>query len=173
MHVSEAIGDREATGAGVRKVLRELGDPAVVAGEALRANGPRAPEPRIAWFSHEWLGIALMLTCPPVGVVLVWTSRAWSRGEKAIATFLSPVSVLVVQYGIWFYVTRAHPCGYDVLSPASGHPGTQVASDRCLPAALQHNSLIYSAGWLVAYVVTLMFLRWRFYVRRRAAALST
>jgi uncharacterized membrane protein len=94
-HIAEARAGLEAESeAEIRTLLDRLGDPAEIAGEARARFGV---QPR----QKNWHDIAALifllvggLILPVIGwfigVVLLWTSSAWTTGEKLIGTLLVP-----------------------------------------------------------------------------------
>jgi len=95
----------------VLTLLDRLGDPEEIVAEQY---GARGQTPRTAG-AQEWItvlfllfGAALFLVGWLVGVVMLWSSRAWSIGEKLLGTLILPggivgaffvVSVLFVRAG--------------------------------------------------------------------------
>ena len=87
-------GETAQTEAGLREVLRGIGDPADLAAEArerygVRKRGSRAAAVGVA--SRRFEVIALVLLMIPfagwaTGVVLLWMSRVWSTRDKVIGT---------------------------------------------------------------------------------------
>ena len=85
-----ADGETAETEAGVRELLRGIGDPADLASEARRRYGRREPGASRRP-GRRFEVIALVLLMIPfagwaTGVVLVWMSRVWSTRDKIIAT---------------------------------------------------------------------------------------
>ena len=82
-------GEAAETEAGVRELLRGIGDPADLVAEARERYG--VPEGGSASASRRFEVIALVLLMIPfagwaTGVVLVWMSRVWSLRDKVIGT---------------------------------------------------------------------------------------
>jgi hypothetical protein len=83
-------GETAETEAGVRELLRGIGDPADLASEARSRYGGREPGSSRGP-GRRFEVIALVLLMIPfagwaTGVVLVWMSRVWSTRDKIIAT---------------------------------------------------------------------------------------
>jgi uncharacterized membrane protein len=83
-------GETAQTGAGLREVLRGIGDPADLAAEARERYEVREAG-SVRGESRRFEVIALVLLMIPfagwaTGVVLVWMSRVWSTRDKVIAT---------------------------------------------------------------------------------------
>jgi hypothetical protein len=88
-HLAESIPP-DATEAQVRTVLDRLGDPDEIVAEAV---GP----PVTRRGSHEWVAVILLLGGGflfavgwIVGVVMLWSSKAWTVRDKLIGTFVIP-----------------------------------------------------------------------------------
>lgn len=90
-HIAEArhAGAAESS-ADVMNILDRLGEPAEIAAEA-RGGEERRPssEPR-AFGTLEVLALALLLLAWPVGVVLLWVSKAWTTRHKLLGTLVPP-----------------------------------------------------------------------------------
>lgn len=92
--IEAALADVAGTDADVRAALKSLGSPADVAAAAHRRAGIAPPRggPR------EVVAIALLLVGAvivpaigwSIGVVLLWTSRVWTRRDKIIGTAVVP-----------------------------------------------------------------------------------
>lgn len=135
-HIEAALADRpDPTDAEVDAVLRQLGDPVVIAGDAVpdatRVPPPPAARPALA---ERWVptavvamigaGFALFFLALPLllvlaGVVLLWMSPLWSRAEKLVGTLVPLASIVVLA----------------VLTAGSGAPSAQscVSSDPNCP----------------------------------------
>lgn len=90
-HLAESIPPG-ASEAQVRDALDRLGDPDAIVAEA--AGPPQEGPGRGA---HEWAAVILLLVGGfllligwIVGVVLLWTSRAWTLRDKLIGTLVLP-----------------------------------------------------------------------------------
>jgi uncharacterized membrane protein len=111
-HIEVALAERPGA---VRDVLRDLGDPRLVAATALDESGQTGPtvERRrgrvpasvpvvllalcqvFAW-AIPVLGLALRVA----GLILLWTSRHWTAGQKIVGTLLAvvlPVTLVALQ----------------------------------------------------------------------------
>lgn len=109
--------------------IAELGDPAFIAREAVEAGDgrpdpetgqpgyvtvtqtiPLAESPRFAVAAAITLGIGgfvIPFLGYLVGVVLVWTSALWTRGEKAIAT-IGPFAITILAAFITHWIGAAN-----------------------------------------------------------------
>jgi len=92
---SHIAGERSAmvdeTDANLMNLLDRLGDPAEIAAEARSGAERRRPAPGFRRFGTlEVLALALMLLAWPVGVILLWASRAWTTREKVLGSVLPP-----------------------------------------------------------------------------------
>jgi HAAS len=100
--------------AGSRKqvihVLNELGTPASIAHAANREYANQERQPRYNWW-REWVGVLSLPIVWPLGIVLVSTSRIWSRGEKLLAATIFPGGIFLpigLQGFILYYTGK--PC---------------------------------------------------------------
>ena len=91
-HLEEALGP-EPTDAEVRTALDRLGDPE----EIVAAEQPRALAPEPTRGTREWAAIILLALGGfvagigwIVGLILLWSSRAWTTRDKLIGTLLWP-----------------------------------------------------------------------------------
>jgi hypothetical protein len=91
-HLSEAISP-ESSDAEALTVLDRLGEPE----EIIEAEQPQAVAPRDRRGTHEWAAIVLLLFGGfffgfgwLVGVILLWSSRAWTTSDKWIGTLIIP-----------------------------------------------------------------------------------
>jgi hypothetical protein len=99
-HLRDALPDG-ASEATTRTALERLGDPTALVAEHLDRLG--VPARRVG--TQEWAAIILLLIGGFilvagwfVGVVLLWSSRAWSTREKLIGTLLVPGGLAVGVY---------------------------------------------------------------------------
>src|SRR2546423_15178561 len=77
--------------AGRVNLLDGRGDPAEIAAEARSGEERRGPAAGLRRFrTLEVLTLALMLLAWPVGVILLWVSRAWTTREKVLGLLLPP-----------------------------------------------------------------------------------
>ncbi|MEW1904207.1 MULTISPECIES: HAAS signaling domain-containing protein [unclassified Streptomyces] len=110
-HLDVAVGD-ERDPETVRAALDRLGSPAaiVAAARAEEPEAPAAPRPEgapksrtthtavvlgatgVAGYAHPLLGLAVLIA----GLVMLWTSDAWERGTKALATVLVSLTPLAL-----------------------------------------------------------------------------
>lgn len=103
----ERSGMRDESDADLMNLLDRLGDPAEIAAEARGGGAGRHPTlPSAGFGTHEVLAIALLLLAWPVGVVLLWSSRAWTTREKLLGTLVPPGGypgiLLVMSTFRWF-----------------------------------------------------------------------
>ncbi|WP_432128129.1 HAAS signaling domain-containing protein [Streptomyces sp. bgisy082] len=110
-HLDVAVGD-ERDPETVRAALDRLGSPAaiVAAARAEEPEVPAAPRPEgtsksrtthtavvlgatgVAGYAHPLLGLAVLIA----GLVMLWTSDAWERGTKVLATVLVALTPLAL-----------------------------------------------------------------------------
>jgi hypothetical protein len=99
-HVDQSLGrNGSASEADARTILDQLGDPSEIAGEARQRLGIE----RASFGAHE---IAAVILLPLgalalgfgwiAGVILLWTSKLWTTGEKLIGTFLPPGGLITM-----------------------------------------------------------------------------
>lgn len=93
-HLREALGP-EPTEAEVRTVLDRLGTPEEIADAEAPRPAPVAPRPRMG--VQEWAAVLLLPLGGFVfgvgwfaGVILLWSSHAWTTVDKLIGTLLVP-----------------------------------------------------------------------------------
>ena len=91
-HIAEErSGLADESDADVMNLLDRLGDPTALAAEA-RGGAERqagfAPASRFG--TLEVLALVLTVLAWPVGIVLLWASKAWTTREKVIGTLLPP-----------------------------------------------------------------------------------
>ncbi|MFF0479313.1 HAAS signaling domain-containing protein [Streptomyces sp. NPDC004284] len=127
-HLAVAVGDEEDPKA-VRTALERLGSPAAIVAAA-RAEEPEAPAaattavPKAQQNRTRTVVTAVLLgmtgfaglagSLPAVvalivGLVLLWTSDAWDRGTKVLATALTLATPVVVALGGFLLAARFGP----------------------------------------------------------------
>jgi hypothetical protein len=122
-HIAEqraALHDE--TDADVYNLLERVGEPSELA-SAARSESRSPAEPRQERGRAGAVEILALVLTPlvwPVGVILLWTSSAWSTRDKLIGTLVPPggylglfVSLLLLE---WFGWTTASTCGGGVDS---------------------------------------------------------
>jgi hypothetical protein len=101
--------------ASVRTLLSRVGDPAAIATEA------GTPPPG----SRRWDGWApWLIVFGPIasglgwlaGVLILWTSPTWSRRDKLIATFVPPVGLVALFFGLVAALSAAAGCPRHALA---------------------------------------------------------
>jgi uncharacterized membrane protein len=100
----------EPTQAEVLTLLDRLGDPEEIVAEQY---GPRRQATQTAG-AQEWItvlfllfGAALFLVGWLVGVVMLWSSRAWSIGEKLLGTLILPGGIVGAFFAVSVLFVRA------------------------------------------------------------------
>ena len=160
-HLAEAI-PASADDATVRNALDRLGPPEdILSAEqgpaAPTPMTPAAPRPSLV---HEGLAVAFLTAgsfIPVlgwlVGVVLLWTSKKWTPGEKLTGTLLVPggPGTLVVVVGLGT-LTAAQVCTSGTVAQAT--PGATEAPLQCSGGPSQPQTAILSVLLLVAVVVS-------------------
>ncbi|MDQ6883656.1 MAG: hypothetical protein M3077_05375 [Candidatus Dormibacteraeota bacterium] len=169
-HIAEARA-RETepeTDAMILNILDRLGAPSVVVAEArerLGLQAPQAYQPGIV----EIAALVLMLFFWPVGIILLWTSRAWNWRDKLIGTLLPPGGYMgfFVIGAVWS--SPGQSCGG--VTDAAG-----VMHSTCSagPAAWQQAlGTIFVVALAVLPLITLVYLairlRWGRHVVARLA----
>jgi uncharacterized membrane protein len=98
-HIAEGrAASHDETDATLFELVERLGDPRLIAAEALeRSLEPGAPAstPMMRWGWLELAAILLSIVMWPVGAILVLLSRSWTRREKLIGVGLGAVPFLV------------------------------------------------------------------------------
>ena len=114
-HIVEALGP-EPTEVEVRNVLDRLGAPEEIVDAEAPRPAPHALRPRMG--AQEWsavlllpLGGFLVGVGWVAGVILLWTSRAWSTRDKVIGTLLVPGGLAVASAG-WASWALRETCDY-------------------------------------------------------------
>jgi uncharacterized membrane protein len=109
-HIDEALRTTPANDeVAVRNVLERLGQPEEIVRAEAEGQPYTGPAQATAyasaspWGALEITGVALLavggfvipLLGPIAGLILVWASSRWTRGEKAVATVLALLPVLL------------------------------------------------------------------------------
>ncbi|MGH3154697.1 MAG: HAAS signaling domain-containing protein [Streptosporangiaceae bacterium] len=93
----------------VRTLLDRVGDPAAIAAEAgAPAPGSRRWDVWAPWliiFGPVASGLGWV-----AGVLILWTSPAWSRRDKLIATLVPPVGLVALFFGLVAALRSAAAC---------------------------------------------------------------
>ncbi len=84
-------------------MLERFGDPTVIAAEF---QGKRE-----SLGTPSWVIILLTVFVWPVGIVLAWLSPLWSRRDKAIATFIPVLSLILLLVGSFAVYTEFSAVG--------------------------------------------------------------
>jgi len=132
-HLRDALAD-DGGEVALREALERLGDPEEIVAEQLRSSTTSAARPRRMGV-HQWSAIVLLLAGGflvgvgwILGLVLLWSSRAWSVREKLIGTLFVPGGLATV----FFLALRVggETCGGVVVS---SH-GVAHSVERCTGA---------------------------------------
>jgi hypothetical protein len=157
-HLSEAI-EPGASDAEALEVLDRLGPPE----EIVEAEQPRAMAPVDPRGTREWAAVFLLLFGGFVfglgwiaGLVLLWSSRAWSTREKWIGTLIFPGGLATAVYGV--LIIGATGASESCVS------GSGIAT-RCTGGTSTAASILMVAG---AAVVLLAPVGVAIYLARRA-----
>jgi hypothetical protein len=109
-HLSAAI-PVDASAEDAREVLARFGDPR----EITEAERPDAITPRDRRGAREWAAVFLLLfgfiaagVGWVVGVILLWSSRAWTRRDKLIGTLVLPGGLFLTLVLLLLAFGRAH-----------------------------------------------------------------
>jgi len=160
-HLRDALADDDGEAA-LREALERLGDPLEIVAEQRRSSS--APPRRVG--AQQWSAIVLLLAGGflvgigwILGVVLLWSSRAWSVREKLIGTLLVPGGLATV----FFLALRVggESCGSYVVRNSKG---VARSIERCTGAttvAERVLALALLAFLLIAPIVTAVFLALR------------
>lgn len=99
-HIAEERrNDVEETDADLLNLLDRLGEPAEIAAEARGADAGARRAILSRFGTTEVLALALLILAWPLGVVVLWASRAWTTPQKLLGTLLPPggyISVFLV-----------------------------------------------------------------------------
>ena len=160
-HLRDALADDDGDAA-LREALDRLGDPREIVAEQLRSSAsPPAPTQRRVG-AQQWSAIVLLLAGGflvgvgwILGLVLLWSSRAWSVREKLVGTLFVPGGLATV----FFLALRVggETCGSGVVRSN----GVSRSVERCTGAttvAERVLALALLAFLLVAPVGTAIFL---------------
>jgi hypothetical protein len=79
-----------------------------------------------------------------VGAILLWSSRAWTRREKLIGTFVVPGGLVLPFYILDTSGVSSESCG--------------AASAHCAPSSMQIAWMVVAAILVLASIATSMFL---------------
>jgi hypothetical protein len=99
-HVDESLGPNGSSSeADTRLVLDQLGDPAEIAAEARQRFGVEGDR-----FGGHEIAAVILLPLGAIafgfgwiaGVILLWSSKLWTTGEKLIGTFVPPGGLITV-----------------------------------------------------------------------------
>ncbi len=98
-HIADArAGLAEETDAALLEAIERLGDPTVIAADAI--DQPDQSSERVSativarWGWIELAGVLLTILMWPIGAILVLLSPVWSRREKVIGTALGAITFL-------------------------------------------------------------------------------
>jgi hypothetical protein len=157
-HIGEALAATpQPSEADVRNVLEQVGAPADIAGEARVRFGISMARP--GW--REWMAVFLLpfgaLIVPflgwVAGVILLWTSRVFTRRDKLIGTFLLPFGVGLS--AVWFLVTPGQVCE-DTSGTAIVFDGDKITrTARHASATCTHVSTLLIPTLIVLFIVPL------------------
>lgn len=181
-HLNESLGP-EPTDAEVRTVLDRLGEPA----EIVLAEDPGLAAPPKRRGAHEWAAILLLpfggVLLPFIGwfagVILLWTSDAWTLRDKLIGTFVIPggylASVILLLFGVFGPVSESS-CSSIQRFDSSGRPVGPVVS-HCTgggPSLLTQilGGVVYAAVLLLP-LLTAIYLAHRARPRGEAAVATS
>jgi hypothetical protein len=152
-HIDSALADAPARDeAEVRNVLDRLGDPSDIAEEARQRFGvPKAKSGALEIAALILLpigGIILPVIGWFIGVILLWSSRVWTAGEKLAGTLLFPGGLLLpAALGLGLVGVRS--CS-GVIQPA-GQPITGTA--QVIIQSCHGPSTLYTIGAAILIAV--------------------
>ena len=133
-HIDSALAESPALDeAEVRNVLDRLGDPSDIAEEARQRFGvPRQRSRGLEIAALIFLligGIIIPIVGWFIGVILLWSSRVWTTGEKLAGTLLVPGGLLLPAF-LGLSVTYVQTCSVMI---EMGKPAQQTCTG---PSAL-------------------------------------
>lgn len=129
-HIEEALNElTDPSEADVRRVLDEVGDPHEIASEAASRLGVERGKP--SWADYVALvllpigGILVPIIGWIAGVILLWMSAVWRRGEKLVGTFVLPGGLMLP---FWMtFMGRVAPISCVTLTDGAG----RVLEESC------------------------------------------
>jgi hypothetical protein len=125
-HLADSLPP-DPTEAQVRTTLDRLGDPHQI----ILAEGPSLASPTKRRGAHEWAAIFLLpfggVVLPVIGwligVLMLWTSQAWTLRDKLIGTLLPPGGYMLAFYLLLFGTSESRGgCSTGPQLNASGEP---------------------------------------------------
>jgi hypothetical protein len=95
--VEARAGHADETDASLLELLDHLGDPRVIANEAIERDdaSPTRPMPGARWGWLELAAVILTIVAWPVGAILVLVSPVWTRAEKIVGVSLGAITFLI------------------------------------------------------------------------------
>ena len=187
-HIEAAIASGEVHDeASTRVLLDRLGDPAEIVAAARDEDGgadTSYPQPGVAPVAYRRPGIGLEITAALfltvgsvlfvvgwlVGVVLAWSSRRWTVGEKLLATLVFPGGPAFAIF-LAGTVTGTVSCSSSSETDGLGGPAIGTPVESCTTSGLVLPAWIgvpLFAAWVVLPVIVAGVLLMR--ARRRADA---
>ncbi len=166
-HLSEAL-PAGASEAEALNVLERLGEPADIVAEAGAGQAPAAQAGMNEWLAISFLLIGgfILIVGWFVGVVLLWSSKAWTLRDKLIGTLVIPgglATAAILLFGGVGGTTSGGSC--DTVTPVGSHGVKAVnAGSEC---ASSGGNINYFALVLLVLLVVLPILT-AIYLGRRA-----
>ena len=114
-HIAEERGGlADESDAALMNLLERLGDPADIAAEARGGEKARTSVATTRRFGTlEVLALILLVAAWPVGAILLWVSKTWTRREKLLGTLIPPggyPAVLLIM-STFHWITAASEAG--------------------------------------------------------------
>jgi len=162
-HIASARAELPGGEASVRTVLERLGDPEEIAASA--GGAPTPPQaPPVPSGRREIVGLVFLavggLVIPVlgwvVGLVLLWTSRVWTRGDKLLGTLLIPGGLGSLPW-LWLPATTKNTANEICAARLDATVATQACSDGSAAGA-DVVALTLLAAAVAGSVVTLIVL---------------
>ena len=149
-HLSAAI-PADASDQDAREVLDRLGDPR----EIVAAERPESIGPAERRGTREWAAIFLLLfgfvaagVGWVVGVVLLWSSRAWTTRDKLIGTLVLPGGLLATALLLLLALGRPHKEICTHRATSATHYVTSVVA-HCTPVPSSGPSTLASIALIL------------------------
>ncbi len=167
-HIDSALAESPALDeAEVRNVLDRLGDPSDIAEEARQRFGvPRQRSRGLEIAALIFLligGIIIPIVGWFIGVILLWSSRVWTTGEKLAGTLLVPGGLLLPAF-LGLSVTYVQTCSVMI---EMGKPAQQTCTGPSALSAI--GGAILLAILVFVPIVTAIVLGRRMLARTAAA----
>jgi len=152
-HIDQSLGRNGSAGeADARTVIDQLGDPSDIAAEARERFGIQPSR----FGALEIWALILLPFFWIVGVVLLWSSNAWTRKEKLIGTLVPPGGLWLFWMMFALAVTSSDPCGGSTINPRTG----QVINQTCSGGGTSFGDILFGVAWVLAGLLAIVVPIW-------------